>query len=106
MPYSVEAELTLYSPNANPTVTTAEAKADIFFDNPCEDPFTFAPTAQTNPDSDNYSGEDIVFTLNQFSITPNKCKVEYECTSIVRVADGDSTMITCDAVNFDGIINY
>ena len=43
--YSVEAELTLYPAASYPTAATARAIADIFFDNPCEDPAELLATA-------------------------------------------------------------
>ena len=63
LPYSVEASFAEYPINLNPDVSTAEASADLEFDNPCWYPFTFESTTQTNPDTDSYTGEDIVFTL-------------------------------------------
>lgn len=86
-------------------MTTAEAKAVVFFDNPCEDPFEFGVTEQTNPAPGKYSGEDIVFTLNQFHIVPDKCKVRYGCFNVERV-DGAPSDISCTDLTFDGEMNF
>ena len=95
LPYSVEASFTNYPISDNPNVSTAVAKADVEFDNPCLDPFTFEATPQTNPSSDAYSQDDIVFNLNIFTIDPPRCKILYSCTSVVRVDETDSD-ISCD----------
>ena len=95
LPYSVEASFTNYPISDNPNVSTAVAKADVEFDNPCLDPFTFEATPQTNPPSDAYSQDDIVFNLNPFTIDPPRCKILYSCTSVVRVDETDSD-ISCD----------
>ena len=58
-PYSVVAEFTEYPVDTYPSVSTNTASADITFIDPCLDQFTFAPTAQTSPDADAFSGNDI-----------------------------------------------
>ena len=85
LPYSVEAEFSEYPKSSNPTVSTAVATADVEFDNPCWYPFDFKATQQTNPAADSFSGENIVFTQTPFTMDPPRCKVTYECTSVVRV---------------------
>ena len=46
-----------------------------------------------------------MFTLNQFTITPDKCKVRYECATVERV-DAAPSSIACSDLTFDGEINY
>ena len=109
LPYSVEASFTNYPISDNSNVSTAVAKADVGFNNPCLDPFTFLATPQqtnnlafgfdatiqTNPASDAYTEDDIVFNLIRFTIDPPRCKILYSCTSVLRV-DGTDSDISCD----------
>ena len=48
-----------------------------------------------------YSDDDVVFTLNKFTIEPIRCKIVYECTEVVRV-DGAASKIGCADFVFDG----
>ena len=48
-----------------------------------------------------YSDDDVVFTLTKFTIEPIRCKIVYECTSVVRVDEADSK-ISCSNFVFDG----
>ena len=84
LPYSVEAEFDEYPKTDNPTVSTAKATADVEFDNPCLDPFVFESTDQVNPSQTIYSDTQILFSLNRFTIDPQRCKIAYACTSVVR----------------------
>ena len=102
LPYSVEAEFTNYPLSDNSSVSTAIATADVEFDNPCLDPFTFEATPQTNPPSDAYSQDDIVFNLNKFTIDPPRCKILYSCTGVVRVDGADSDII-CEDLQVTGL---
>ena len=98
----MEAEFTEYPKTANPTVSTATATADVEFDNPCWYPFEFLATSQTNPGSDSYTGNNIVLSLTKFTIDPPRCKIVYECTSVVR-SDGADSDISCDNLQKTGL---
>ena len=104
LPYSLEAEFTEYPKIDNPTVSTGYTEADVSFNNPCWYPSTFSKTAQTDPDDHRYTNDDVVFTLNPFTIEPVRCQVIYECTSVVRV-DGAASTIGCADFVFDGTYN-
>ena len=95
LPFSVEAEFTEYPLVDNLTVSTAVATADVEFDNPCLDPFTFETIGQNNPASDEYTGTNIVFTLTKFTIDPPRCKINYACTSVEKIGGANSD-ISCD----------
>ena len=45
LPYSLEAEFSEYPKAVNPTVSTAETRANVEFDNPCWYPFEFEATS-------------------------------------------------------------
>ena len=100
--YGLTAQLASYP--STPVVTST---AQIEFNNPCLDPFSFSAEDQTDPSSDKYSGSPINFELTQFSIDPPRCKIDYECVRIERVdgatmpADG----LGCSDFVFDGIFN-
>ena len=66
------------------------ATADVEFDNPCHDPFVFEETDQIDPSQTAYSDTPIVFNLNRFTISPERCKIGYVCTSVVREDGADS----------------
>ena len=102
VPFSVEAEFIAWPLATYPTVSTAMASADVLFGDPCLVPRVFDATAQNDPSPDSFSGDDIVFELVKFTISPFRCRVEYACTSVERV-DGDPSSITCDDFSFDGI---
>ena len=97
----MEAEFTEYPKVDNPTVSIGYTEADISFNNPCWYPSTFSKTAQTDPDDHRYTNDDVVFTLNPFTIEPERCQVIYECTEVVRV-DGTPSEIGCANFVFDG----
>ena len=78
---------------------------DVTFIDPCLAPFKFNPTAQTNPDSDKFTGNNIAFNLNEFEIEPSICEVTYTCTSIAKLT-GDMKTIDCsDARVTHGLVN-
>ena len=66
----------------------------IEFVDPCENPFTFTSTTQTNPPADKYTGNAIIYNLTPFAITPGYCEISYACDSITR-SDGSTSRITC-----------
>ena len=102
LPYSLEAHFVNYPPADNPTVATASATADIEFNNPCWDPFEFAAVAQSGSLTDNYTGNELLFTLDRFTMDPPRCKIRYECTGVART-DGADSMISCADFAFDGL---
>ena len=78
------AEFSLFPQSDNsdaPSVVSDTAK--VTFIDPCLNPFTFTSETQINPDSDKFTGDDIVFNLSQFTITPTICELTYVCTSVV-----------------------
>lgn len=103
--YSLYAYFTNFDPT-NPLYSTAnsvEVKSTIMFDNPCDDPFSFAATPQDDI-SDNFSGVQQVWDLNPFTIDPARCVIEYACLG-VKYLDGEDSSIDCLDLNFDGIFN-
>lgn len=105
LPYSVTAELANYP--ASTGASSKTAAGTIEFIDPCIDPFTFAPTAQTSPGSDNFSGTDIVFTLTDFTITPARCLLSYACTAVSESGEATSSIACGDfeggaAIGADG----
>ena len=79
--------------------------ATVTFIDPCLNPFTFSSNTQTNPDEDKFSGNDIVFTLNQFTITPTICDITYVCTKVEKLGVSEISLIDCSDFAFDGVIN-
>ena len=78
--------------------------ATVTFIDPCLDQFTFSETAQTSPGSDKFTGQQILFELNPFTITPTICEVTYACSSVAR-ADNAASAVNCDDLTFDGVFN-
>ena len=103
-PYSVEVEFQNYPLSTYSTVATNSAASTIDFISPCIDYFTFSSNTQVDPASDNFSGSTMTFTLTEFNMSPARCEVTYECTSVVRV-DGATSSIACSDLTFDGIID-
>jgi len=100
--YGVTASFENYPPGPTyPEVSTDKNGSEIEFDNPCESPFSFAGEDQTNPDPNYFDGEEIVFNLNQYSITP-KCGITYTCDSVSPSQPaGATTAITCASFTYD-----
>ena len=96
--YSVVATLATYPPSVYADVTTVTGTAEISFVDPCLSPFTFVSTAQTDPASDNYSGNAITFGLTEFTITPDYCTISYSCLSVVRQDSADSNIACSDLI--------
>ena len=86
------------------TVSTSTAASTIDFISPCIDYFTFASKTQVDPAFDNFSGATMTFTLTEFDMSPARCEVTYECTSVERV-DGATSSIECSDLTFDGVID-
>ena len=104
-PYSLEATLTNWPPTdpLYPNSFKRVSSNFIEFDNPCDDPFSFAATAQDNI-VDNFSGVEQFWELNPFTIDPPRCLIDYVCESVERV-DGTTSEINCARLNFDGHFN-
>ena len=102
--YSVTAEFANFPVSTFPTADSTTDSDTITFVNPCLAPFTFAPTTQTGPDSDKYTGNPITFNVNQFDITPSFCEVQYSCVSVSYSGVGAS-VLDCSYVTFDGVFN-
>ena len=101
--YGVTATFDNYPPGAEfPIVSTSKNGADVEFDEPCLDPFSYSSTAQTDPAPDSFSGDDIIFNLNRFLIEPTKCKITYNCESVSPVGVGAPT---CGDFTFDGVFD-
>jgi len=97
-PYKIHGEFATYPKNTFSTVTTADAVGVISFGNQCLEP-TFSATSQTDiTPNDRYSGNNLVFTLNPFSISPANCKINYSCVSVVGAVTDDTPIVTpaCD----------
>ena len=103
-PYSIEVEFLTYPLSTYPTVDTASAASTIEFINPCLKPFKFEPREQTNPSHDEFTGEDIVFTLTEFELTPARCEASYRCTSVERL-DQAASSLSCSDLTFDGVFD-
>ena len=65
------------------------------------DPFTFESNGQTDPASDKYTGNDIIYTLTPFTITPAYCEISYACDSIT-FENAATSSITCDDLTAAG----
>ena len=104
--YGARAEFEDYPTADYSTVTSVVSKANIYFDDPCENPSAFNAVSQTSPLTDNYAGQGVESQLIEFEITPNGCKIDYSCTNVkpqdIAQADG---IPTCDDFFFDGIMN-
>ena len=99
-PYSVTASLA-----DHPTAQTVTASSTITFNDPCDDPFSFSSTAQTDPARYAYQGS-ATFELTPFSIDPSFCPVSYACTSVVRDDGQTNTYIDCaDFSNAGTLVN-
>ena len=107
MPYAVTGTLTTYPPTTYPTVTEKVGTADIEYDNPCDNPFTFEATTQTNsPVTDNYSTNGQTFSLTPFTIDPPRCKVEYACTGVTGPLNTNGVVgLSCSDLPFDGVFD-
>ena len=103
-PYSVEVEFQNYPLGTYSTVATNSAASTIDFISPCIDYFTFSSNTQVDPASDNFSGATMTFTLTEFNMSPARCEVTYECTSVERVDEATSS-IECSDLTFDGVID-
>jgi len=75
------------------------ATADVEFDNPCHDPFVFESTAQTDPTQTAYSDTPIVLDLTKFTISPERCKIAYTCTNVVREDTAASDIACSDLIS-------
>ena len=101
-PYVLTAEFTRFPQAANSDAPSVTQMNYVNFIDPCMSPFTFASTSQTSPGSDKYSGNELVFTLNPFTITPLICEVEYTCTSVQREDDENAASdISCSDLTDD-----
>ena len=83
----ITVEFSLFPQATNPDAPSFSPTNDIEFIDPCISPFTFTTTSQTSPGFDKYSGNQIVFSLTPFTITPTICEVEYTCISVVKDDD-------------------
>jgi hypothetical protein len=106
VPYAVTGTLTTYPPTTYSTVTVIKGEGDILYNNPCDDPFEFAPTTQTNPPSNKYTNTEVEFSLTQFTIDPPRCKIQYACTGVTGPTNINGLVgITCSDLNFDGVFD-
>ena len=74
--------------------------------NPCAVPTNFAAVPTEPPsESDSYTGFELLFDVNDFTIVPDTCEVSYACTSVLYSGDEtvDQTM-TCDDFDLTGQI--
>ena len=78
--------------------------AKVTFIDPCLAPFTFTSETQTNPDSDKFTGDDIVFTLSPFTITPTICEITYVCTSVAKTNPSEASSIGCADLSNGGVV--
>lgn len=58
----------------------------VSFNDPCDDPFDFQATGQTNPSNVSYGGSAVAFTLTSFTIDPAFCPVTYSITDVTNSA--------------------
>ena len=102
--YGVTATFVNWPPGAlYPDVSTAKnPSGEVEFNEPCLMPFSFEKSSQTNPDSDYFTGEDIVFNLQPFTIEPAKCKITYTCKGVSPSGSGAPS---CSDFNFDWDFN-
>lgn len=66
---------------------------DVVLKNPCEDSsfVTIQETEQTNPAADEYSGTDIKFTYQPYTVTPAICPLTITCVGV----DGPTDKLPC-----------
>ena len=102
--YSLHVSFSTYPLDQYSSVSTTSASGQISFSNPCLKPFKFESKQQTSPGSDKFSGQEIIFTLTEFELTPERCEVTYRCTNVVFQGEGDSS-IECSDLTFDGVFD-
>jgi len=74
--------------------------------NPCDDPVSLTPAAQTNPADYLYTGTDVTFTLTPFTVDPSICDVVYTCISIpMDLCSIGNTHATFDSVTGGWVFN-
>ena len=100
-PYGLEATLASYPPATFTGATSQSLTKNIQFDSPCDDPFTFEATTQTDPSPYAYTGI-LTFQLTPFTITPSVCDVAYACQSVTRTDSVVPVALTCGDFSFDG----
>ena len=63
---------------------TVSADFDLEFETPCNDPnlTTITATPQTDPPSDNYSGANLIFQYNPFTVSPVECSLDVMCLNV------------------------
>jgi hypothetical protein len=113
--YAIRAEVETY-PNVigYSTGWSKIINGTLTYMNPCNNPFTFVVPTQdtialnttTNGSflSDSFTGANIDFYLNPFTVTPNCCTVEYTCESISWTGTGTSSVSCSDftsSITFD-----
>lgn len=84
----VEVEFATWPVASYPTVSTTEQTGPISFLNPCDQELSTITAVESDdftPDVD-FTGE-IATTIKDFTVFPDICEVEYECTSVVRKLD-------------------
>ena len=74
---------------------------DLSFTNPCvlENKTTLTSKSQSDPLSDDYSGNDVTFTYDPFTVEPTYCPLTVSCTSVVYQGTAITTGISCSEID-------
>lgn len=102
--YEIYAEFRAFPKATYPTVSTDQASGVIGFQSPCLSPNFFATTQDQTVPSDKYTGTPVTWTMNEFSMSPDFCTVQYSCTNVSR-QDGRPSQLTCDDFQFNELTN-
>jgi hypothetical protein len=74
---------------------------------PCKKPTSFIPSTTEN-EEDDYSGFEISFVVDKYTIEPDFCEVEYSCESVTHATMSDwndANPDGCDIFDLSGPIN-
>jgi len=106
--YSVVNCLADWPSNVYSTAPNTVLSGFIDFEDPCDNPFTFDVPTQNNANNvltGDFSGTNVDFYLNAFTITPNFCTLTYTITGITEAGQSSSSVPLVDLTSdltFDG----
>ena len=60
---------------------------------------------QVGPLEDKFSSVPLTSTLNQYTIEPERCQVEYRCKSVERADEVTPSSVQCIDLTFDGVFD-
>ena len=94
----------------NPLATTLveDRTLDLIIKNPCfvASKLTWTEPTQTDPPSDVYTGTDVVFTYDPYTVLPAFCEITVSCSGTVSGPTLATTTLPCDDLDSnDQLIN-